>query len=367
MKKFLICSNKFYCILCMSLLTILFLNKFISNVIAKNNIDVEHLEYKVEIINENELEKAKELINNFLNSFLDSKKQYKQFITSEVDDEYLKNTYIIDKYIIKNYKRNIIVNKFGEASCTYEGDFELIVQEFNLVKVDNEIKINFISEKRYLKMNENRRRCYINTRAIYKIIGILPNLQKDMSVPKRITWNMLKEYGLIKNEIICPEKFEISFVLTKNTEAQHDEIIAKCSKHGDFFELYKFDDKVNLDFNKYNLQIDKEEEEVISKIAGPLYKTFLKIRQIEDKFYENYEKSNLNEMFNLLKEAMKIDKRLGYMYTTIIRLAKTLKNEKIANEVYNIAKSVYPDWSELKNVLNENYNFEDELEDDIAN
>ncbi|HOD39398.1 MAG TPA: hypothetical protein PKL57_02470, partial [Candidatus Wallbacteria bacterium] len=129
--------------------------------------------------------------------------------------------------------------------------------------------------------------------------------------------------------------------------------IARCSIHGDFFELYKLDDKLSMDYDKYNQKIDKDEESILNRISGELYKAFVKLQPIEDAFYAQYEKQNTSEMFRLLNQALTVDKRLGNMYITLIRAFRAAGNEKSAHEIYDMAIKVYPGWEELKNVLNE--------------
>ncbi len=301
-----------------------------------------------------EFDKAKAAVDNFLNALLAGDKSYERFITPEVGEECISNFYMVDKYIIKNYKRSISVNNYGEAACVYEGGDETVRQEFNLIKnADGELKINSISEKRYIKMNENRRKCYLNTRAVYKTASLLQILYENMQLPAKVDFELLKSKKLLNEPVSCPSNGTISITIDKNNDSQNNEVIARCSIHGDFFELYKLDDKLSMDYDKYNQKIDKDEESILNRISGELYKAFVKLQPIEDAFYAQYEKQNTSEMFRLLNQALTVDKRLGNMYITLIRAFRAAGNEKSAHEIYDMAIKVYPGWEELKNVLNE--------------
>lgn len=298
--------------------------------------------------------RASAVIDEFLKSLLESGSNYERFVTTEIGGECVNNFYMIDRHIIKNYKRAITVNGFGEASCVYEGDGETIKQEFNLVKnAGGELKINSISEKRYIKMNGARRQCYLNTRAVYKAASLLQVLYEDMQLPAKVDFALLKTKGLLAEGVSCPMSAEITLGVDKNNDSQNNEVIARCSVHGDFFELYKLDDKLTMDLDKYNAMIDKDEEAILNRIGGPLYKAFLKIQPVEDAFYAQYEKQNAAEMFKLLNQALTIDKRLGNMYITLIRAYRAAGNEKAARAIYDMAAKVYPGWVELRNSLSE--------------
>lgn len=301
-----------------------------------------------------EFEKAKSVIDNFLKALLAGDKSYERYTTPEVGEECIGNFYMVDKYIIKNYKRTLSVNNYGEAACVYDGGDETVRQEFNLIKnSDGELKINSISEKRYIKMNENRRKCYLNTRAVYKTASLLQVLYENMQLPSMVDFELLKSKKLLNEPVSCPSNGTISIAIDKNNDSQNNEVIARCSIHGDFFELYKLDDKLSMDYDKYNLKIDKDEEAILNRIGGELYKAFVKLQPVEDAFYAQYEKQNTSEMFRLLNQALTVDKRLGNMYITLIRAFRAAGNEKSAREIYDMAIKVYPEWEELKNVLNE--------------
>jgi hypothetical protein len=298
--------------------------------------------------------RASAVIDEFLKSLLESGSNYERFVTTEIGGECVNNFYMIDRHIIKNYKRAITVNGFGEASCVYDGDGETIKQEFNLVKnAGGELKINSISEKRYIKMNDARRQCYLNSRAVYKAASLLQVLYEDMQLPAKVDFELLKTKGLLADGVSCPRSAEITLSVDRNNDSQNYEVIARCSMHGDFFELYKLDDKLAMNFDKYNAMIDKDEEAILNRIGGVLYKAFLKIQPVEDAFYAQYEKQNTAEMFKLLNQALTIDKRLGNMYITLIRAYRAAGNEKSAREIFDMAAKVYPGWAELSNALSE--------------
>lgn len=300
-----------------------------------------------------DLAKASALVDDFLQSLLSPGNGYERYVTTEIGSECVNNFYMIDRHIIKNYKRSITVNAYGEAVCVYEGDGEIIKQEFNLVKNADGVRINSISEKRYVKMNEHRRQCYLNTRAVYKAASLLQVLYDDMQLPEKVSFDLLKEKGLLSDSVSCPRGADIKVLVDRNIDSQNYEVIARCSMHGDFFELYKLDDKLAMDFDKYNAGIDRDEDAILSRIGGPLYKAFLKLQPIEDAFYSQYEKQNTSEMFKYLNQALAVDKRLGNMYLTLIRAFRAAGNEKSAREVYDMASKVYPRWAELKNSLTE--------------
>lgn len=318
-------------------------------------------ESKEVILKNEDLAQSKKIIDDYLNSLNLSDKSYERYITTELTDEYIQNSYMVDKYIIKNYKRNIETNINGDAVCIYEGDGEIIKQEFGLIKNhDGEIKVNSMSEKRYQKMNAKRRECYLNTRAVYKIASLLQVFYPDMQLPSSVDFELLKSKALLDGGITCPSSGTLSIGIVKNADSQNYEVLVHCSVHGDFFELYKLDEKLKVDFDKYNKDIDSDEESVLKKISGASYKSFQKIQPIEDAFYAAFEKQNIVEMFNFFNQALTIDTRLGNIYLTMIRAYKTVKNDKGASEIYNMAIKVYPNWEELKNVLSEKNAAEDE-------
>ncbi len=312
------------------------------------------LEYREAFLSKDDFNKASASIDAFLKSLINKDKSYERFVTAEIGEDCVNNFYMIDLNIIKNYKRSITVNSYGEATCVYEGGGEIIKQEFTLVKnEDGAIKINSISEKRYVTMNASRRECYLNTRAVYKAASLLPVLYENMQLPETVSFELLKKEKLLKEDIKCPQNADIFISIDKNSESQNYEVIARCALHGDFFELYKLDDKIAADYEKYNQQIDKDEQAVIKRIGGELYEAFLKIQPIEDAFYEQYERQNPSEMLKHLNRALVIDKRLGNMYITLIRAYRAAKDEKSARTIYDMAVKVYPRWEELKNVFNE--------------
>lgn len=312
------------------------------------------LEYREAFLSKDDLNKASALIDDFLKSLISKDKSYERFVTVEIGEDCVNNFYMIDLNIIKNYKRSITVNSYGEATCVYEGGREIIKQEFTLVKnEDGAIKINSISEKRYVTMNASRRECYLNTRAVYKAASLLPVLYENMQLPETVSFELLKKEKLLKEEVKCPQNANIFISIDKNSESQNYEVIARCALHGDFFELYKLDDKIAADYEKYNQQIDKDEQAVIKRIGGELYEAFLKIQPIEDAFYEQYERQNPSEMLKHLNRALAIDKRLGNMYITLIRAYRAAKDEKSARAIYDMAVKVYPRWEELKSVFDE--------------
>lgn len=311
-------------------------------------------EYKEAFLTKQDYAKASALLEDFLKSLVNKDKSYERYATAEIGEDCVNNFYMIDRNIIKNYKRSITVNNYGEASCIYDGDGEVIKQEFTLIKnEEGALKINSISEKRYIKMNSARRSCHLNTRAVYKAASLLPVLYENMRLPETVGFELLKKQKLLKAEVKCPQNANIFITVDKNSESQNYEVIARCAVHGDFFELYKLDDKISADYEKYNRQIDKDEEAVMKRIGGTLYEAFLKIQPVEDAFYEQYERQNPSEMLRHLKRALVIDKRLGNMYITIIRAFRAANNEKSAREIYDMAVKVYPRWEELKNVFNE--------------
>ncbi len=323
-------------------------------------------EYKEAFLAKQDYAKASALLEAFLKSAVNKDKSYQRYVTSEIGEDCVNNFYMIDSNIIKNYKRSITVNSYGELSCKYEGGGEVIKQEFTLIKnEEGDLKINSISEKRYIKMNSARRACYLNTRAVYKAASLLPVLYENMQLPELVSFELLKKYKLLKEEVKCPQNADIFITVDKNSESQNYEVIARCAVHGDFFELYKLDDKLAADYEKYNQQIDKDELAVIKRIGGTLYEAFLKIQPIEDAFYEQYERQNPAEMLKHLNRALVIDKRLGNMYITLIRAFRAANNEKAAREIYDMAIKVYPLWQELKNVFNEkNISYDDIGDDD---
>lgn len=312
------------------------------------------LEYREAFLSKDDFNKASASIDDFLKSLINKDKSYERFVTAEIGEDCVNNFYMIDLNIIKNYKRSITVNSYGEATCVYEGGGEIIKQEFTLVKnEDGAIKINSISEKRYVTMNASRRECYLNTRAVYKAASLLPVLYENMQLPETVSFELLKKEKLLKEDVKCPQNADIFISIDKNSESQNYEVIARCALHGDFFELYKLDDKIAADYEKYNQQIDKDEQAVIKRIGGELYEAFLKIQPIEDAFYEQYERQNPSEMLKHLNRALVIDKRLGNMYITLIRAYRAAKDDKSARTIYDMAVKVYPRWEDLKNVFNE--------------
>jgi len=312
------------------------------------------LEYREAFLAKQDFAKASALIDDFLKSLVNKDKSYERFVTVEIGEDCVNNFYMIDRNIIKNYKRSITVNSYGEASCVYEGNGEIIKQEFILIKnEEGALKINSVSEKRYVTMDAGRRGCYLNTRAVYKAASLLPVLYENMQLPETVSFELLKKQKLLKEEVKCPQNANIFISIDKNSESQNYEVIARCALHGDFFELYKLDDKISADYEKYNQQIDKDEEAIMKRIGGPLYEAFLKIQPIEDAFYEQYERQNPAEMLKHLNRALVIDKRLGNMYITLIRAYRAANDEKSAREIYDMAIKVYPRWEDLKNVFDE--------------
>lgn len=312
------------------------------------------VEYREAFLAKQDFTKASALIEDFLKSLVNKDKTYERFVTAEIGEDCVNNFYMIDRNIIKNYKRSIVVNNYGEASCVYEGNGEIIKQEFILIKnEEGALKINSVSEKRYVTMDAGRRGCYLNTRAVYKAASLLPVLYENMQLPETVSFELLKKQKLLNEEVKCPQNASIFISIDKNSESQNYEVIARCALHGDFFELYKLDDKLAADYEKYNQQIDKDEEAIMKRIGGPLYEAFLKIQPIEDAFYEQYERQNPSEMLKHLNRALAIDKRLGNMYITLIRAYRAANDEKSARGIYDMAVKVYPRWEDLKNVFNE--------------
>ncbi len=317
--------------------------------------DETSIEYKEAFLTTNsEINNASAIIENFLKSTLAGDKSYERYVTPEIGDECINNFYMIDRNIIKNYKCSIKVNNYGEAACLYEGDDETIKQEFNLIKTtEGALKINSISEKRYIKMNAGRRTCYLNTRAVYKAASLLPVLYPNMLLPDKVDFDLLETKKLLKEKIVCPQGGKITISIEKNNDSQNYEVIARCSLHGDFFELYKLDDKISLDYDNYNKQIDHDEQIVLKRIGGDLYSSFLKLQPIEDAFYAQYERQNVSEMNTKINQALAIDKRLGNMYLTMIRAYRAADDEKSAHDMQAAALKVYPECNELKNIFNE--------------
>ncbi|MEZ7890601.1 MAG: hypothetical protein QMC67_02525 [Candidatus Wallbacteria bacterium] len=341
-----------FLLLC-SLISSAFFN--VSNAAAEVAAVSEVQSEKTEVVlSDDELKSGKELFRQFLDSVLLGDKSYEKYIVNEINDSYIQNNYIIDNYIIKNYKTEIELQKNGEGVCTYNGPDEIIKQEFSLTKThDNQLKIDTISEKRYIKMNPKRRQCYINTRAIYKAASILESLTAEMEVPAAINYDILKANGLIKEELKCPGGGVITFNKIKSGDSNDFDLIAHCDMHGDFFELYKIEEKVLANPDKYNKDLDNDEAPVLEKISGDTYKKFQKIQPFETAFYNAMEKKDVQAMRDNLNKASQIDVHLGNMYLVFIRMLRELKDEKTAKEIFDIAIKVYPNWKDLKNSLSE--------------
>ncbi|HNY10828.1 MAG TPA: hypothetical protein PKK26_04465 [Candidatus Wallbacteria bacterium] len=321
-------------------------------------------ESTVKPFSESEKKAAANIINEFLDSIAAGNNNYEKLISTEVTEIDLHNNYFIDGYILKNYKRAVEINPSGDAICTYTGDGETIRQEFNIIRdTPQALKINSISEKRYQKMNDKRRKCYLNTRAVYKVASLLNNFYEDMQAPAGVNFETLKSKKLLKDIPKCPEDGEIKLALVRGTDSANLEVIASCSRHGDFYEIYKLDDRIALDYEKYNRDVDAEEAPILEKLAGEAYFQSLKLAPAENAFYAALEKKDTAAMQEAMKQALKIDNKLANMYLTIIRSLRQAGNEKAAREAYETAIKVYPKWTALKESLTEKLQKSDEDEE----
>lgn len=310
-----------------------------------------------------EMKSAAALVESFLASMLSPGKDYDKFITTEVTDSYIENFYMIDRFIIKNYRRAVQVRPDGEALVTYTGPDETIIQEMTVRKEhDGALKINSLGEKRYVRMSPKRRQCYINTRTIYLVSAVLNALTENMELPAEVTFDLLKSKGLLREPVKCPDGGEIAIKVVKSPDGQSNDVLPQCSKHGDLYELYKIDDRSGFDFDKYNKEIDAEQAILSDKIAGDVYKTFLKIQPFENTFYEAIEAQNLKLAADRLAEAVKIDRRVGHMYLNMIKAYRKARDEKKAREIFDQAAKVYPKWEALKKSLTEDILKEEEHE-----
>jgi len=314
--------------------------------------------------NESETRAAASIVKEFLDSLAAGDKNHEKLISTEITEVDLHNNYFIDRYILKNYKRAVEINPSGEAVCTYTGDGETIRQEFSVIRdTPKTLKINSISEKRYQKMNANRRKCYLNTRAVYKAASLLAGFYEDMTVPAGVDFETLRSKKLLKEVPKCPDGGEIKLALVRGTDSANLEVLACCSRHGDFFEIYKLDDRVAYDYEKYNRDVDAEEMPILEKLAGEAYFLSLKLQPIENAFYAALEKKDTAAMQESLKQALKIDGRLANMYLTLIRALRQAGNEKAARETYDTAAKVYPKWAALKESLTEKLQKSDDDEE----
>ncbi len=313
---------------------------------------------------EAETKAAGSIIKEFLDSLAAGDKSHEKLISTEITEVDLHNNYFIDRHILKNYKRSVEINPSGEAVCTYTGDGETIRQEFSVIRdTPKTLKINSISEKRYQKMNDNRRKCYLNTRAVYKVASLLNAFYEDMQVPPGVDFETLRSKKLLRDIPKCPDGGEIKLALVRGTDSANLEVLASCSRHGDFFEMYKLDDRIAYDYEKYNRDVDAEEAPVLEKLAGDAYLQSLKLQPIENAFYAALEKKDAAAMQESLKQALKIDNKLANMYLTIIRTLRQAGNEKAAREVYDTAVKVYPKWAALKESLTEKLQRSDDDEE----
>jgi len=227
---------------------------------------------------------------------------------------------------------------------------------------DGDLKINSIGEKRYVRMDSKRRQCYVNTKTVYLVSGVLNALAEDMEISSAVTFDLLKEKGLLKEPVKCPDGGDIAIKVVKSPDGQSNDVLAQCSRHGDFYELYKIDDRAGFDFDKYNKEVDAEQAILIDKLAGNVYKTFLKIQPIESAFYEASEAQNVKMMQERLASAQKIDRRLGHMYIYMIKALRKAKDEKGAKEIFDQASKIYPKWDALKKSMKEDLSKEEEHE-----